>query len=170
ADAALPTNIVFVTSTQHVAQDLGGLEGADRICADRAAAAGLPGTYVAWLSTRTVDARDRLAGARGWVRPDGRPFADTVEDLVAGRIFYAPSVTEMGEELEEVAGVFTATSAEGTLEGNTCQDFTGAEGGGLYGGYAQATTRMFTRAIAFAQCTSDAHLYCFGIDHDSPVS
>src|SRR5690606_988458 len=68
ADAALPTNIVFVTSTQHVAQDLGGLEGADRICADRAAAAGLPGTYVAWLSTRTVDARDRLAGARGWVR------------------------------------------------------------------------------------------------------
>src|SRR5690606_4557544 len=87
-DAAVPTNLVFVTSTTHEPASLGGLAGGDAICAARAEAAGLPGTYVAWLSTATVDARDRLGSARGWRRVDGEPFADTVEDLASGKIFY----------------------------------------------------------------------------------
>jgi len=77
----LAVNFVFATSTSYPA-DFGGLAGADAICNQHAGDAGLPGTYVAWLSTTTVDARDRLAGARGFVRPDGLPFADTVDDAL----------------------------------------------------------------------------------------
>lgn len=41
---------------------------------------GTPGSrFVAWRSTGAIAARDRLAGARGWVRPDGLALADTVE-------------------------------------------------------------------------------------------
>src|SRR5262249_42934796 len=40
---------VFVTSTTHDG-NLGGLDGADAICASLAANAGLSGTYKAWLS------------------------------------------------------------------------------------------------------------------------
>src|SRR5215470_12239 len=43
-------NFVFVTSLTKAPQDLGGLDAADRLCNQRAAAGGLPGTYVAWLS------------------------------------------------------------------------------------------------------------------------
>ena len=46
---------VFVTSTTHTG-DLGGIAGGDGICNDRAADAGLPGVYKAWLATSDADA------------------------------------------------------------------------------------------------------------------
>jgi hypothetical protein len=76
-EIATSANFVFVTSSAHAPIELGpDLGAADAICAARATEANLPGTYVAWLSTSTRQARDRLAGARGWVRVDGRPVAD----------------------------------------------------------------------------------------------
>src|SRR5215510_6780649 len=74
-------NLVFVTSQHVIAGQLGSLAAADAVCNESAANAGLPGVYVAWLSTSATNAIDRLAGARGWVRPDGRPFADTSADI-----------------------------------------------------------------------------------------
>ena len=84
-DGGPSVNIAFVTSTSVQISTLGGHLGADALCAQRAEAGGLPSnTYVAWLSTSTVDAKTRLAGARGWVRPDGLPFADTLESPRGG--------------------------------------------------------------------------------------
>src|SRR5690606_18172610 len=42
--------LVFATSTLHTGS-IGGVNGADNICNQRAQAAGLPGTYMAWVST-----------------------------------------------------------------------------------------------------------------------
>src|SRR5213592_2896892 len=86
-------NYVFVTSTTHAPDELGPAD-ADRICNARAQAAGLPGTYVAWLSSSTEPARDRLGSARGWVRLDGLPFTDTLADLAAGKVFYPVGLDE----------------------------------------------------------------------------
>jgi hypothetical protein len=73
-------NIAF--GTYHgTPSSVGGLDGGDALCNAEAADAGLPGTYVAYLSTSAVDAIDRIGGSRGWVRPDGRPFVDRPEDL-----------------------------------------------------------------------------------------
>ena len=56
----------------------------DAECNDLARDAGLDGTFVSWLVTPTEDGGDpaRWMSARGWVRPDGRPFADRFEELV----------------------------------------------------------------------------------------
>ncbi len=90
-DTATPTatstpvfNVVFVSSTTSNG-DLGGQAGADAECASLATAASLPsGTYKAWLSTSTANAISKLGGARGFVRPDGQPFADQVSDIATG--------------------------------------------------------------------------------------
>jgi hypothetical protein len=74
ADAAPPANFAFVTSTKQLPTTFGSdLAGADAICNTRATQAGLLGTYVAWLSSTTMPAVNRLGGARGWIRTDGLP-------------------------------------------------------------------------------------------------
>ena len=50
---------VFVTSIGYDG-NLGGLAGADAKCMTRAAAGNLSGTYKAWLSSSTVNAKDRI--------------------------------------------------------------------------------------------------------------
>jgi hypothetical protein len=90
-----PPNIVFVTSTRH-SPKFGGLAGADAICAARATAGGLAGTYKAWLSTSTVNAKDRLVPASGWARPDGKPVLNQIKDIESNKVFYPPSLDESG--------------------------------------------------------------------------
>jgi len=163
-------NVAFVTSTAVVPGSLGGLAGADAFCADRAAAAGIPGTFRAWLSSTTVDARDRLGAARGWVRPDGRPVVDTVEDLVAnGPHLYPLTIDELGQTVIG-ARVVTATNGldsrvEITAERGTCDDWT-STGGRATGAYNDAQGIMW-QDYASVDCIDSAHLYCFGVDHDT---
>ena len=172
--AAPPHNIVFVTSTSQDG-NLGGLAGADAICNARAAAAALPGTYVAWLSTSTVDAKDRLGTARGWVRPDGLPFADTVADITAGKIFYPPRLDEFGTDVSVLG--FLVTAYTGTLSAgtvtptpSTCMDWTDNNVDLFTGlGQADATTEMWTDSNAGARCIAQVRLYCFGTDHTASV-
>ena len=74
-----------------------------------AQAAGLSGTFVALLSTSTVDAKSRLGTARGWVRTDGKPFADRQEDLFRSNcgsaLYYPPRLDEFGNILPPNATV-----------------------------------------------------------------
>src|SRR5690348_11017356 len=65
-------NRAFVTRSV-LPGNFGGIDVADGLCNTEASDAGLGGTFVAWLSTSAVDARDRLDGSRGWVRTDGLP-------------------------------------------------------------------------------------------------
>jgi hypothetical protein len=65
-----PYNYAFASSAVYVPGSFGGLAGADEKCQTLATNAGLPGHFLAWLSTSTTDARSRFASARGWIRPD----------------------------------------------------------------------------------------------------
>src|SRR6187401_2282495 len=56
---------VFVPDQTYVGGLLGGLAGADMKCEARAAAAGLAGTYKAWLSDQTKSATARLTHSTG---------------------------------------------------------------------------------------------------------
>jgi hypothetical protein len=169
-----PPNILFVTSTTHDG-NLGGLVGADNICMTRAQAGGLSGTYRAWLSTSTVNARDRLGSARGWVRPDGKPVLNRVEDIAENKLFYPPRLDESGVDLGTV-GVWTDTSAAGVLttEPNTttCGDFTSATVDPTKFVVVGSSSRggsLFTTWAGYG-CTMEQHLYCFGIDRTAIVS
>jgi hypothetical protein len=176
ANFSPPPNYVFTTSTTQTAA-LGGLAGADTICKNLAIAAKLPGTYVAWLSTSTVNAVSRLNGASGWIRPgDFMPVLNNVEDIAKNKFVYPPRMDELGRDVGASQIVMTGTNMNGTLnvdpEATTCSSFTSAASvAGMYlgGGYASANSSMFTEGTWF-DCGQLARLYCFGIDRQAQVA
>lgn len=130
--------------------------------------AGLPGEFVAWLSTSEVDAIDRLNGARGWVRPDGRPFVDRPVDILEGRIFYPPVLDELGQEVRNRRAL-TGTSEDGDAA-STCENWTTV---------VDATATVGEPGATFSAWSSDTThdcaenqsvgVYCFGVDGSVPV-
>lgn len=69
--ATVPNKHVFATTALHDG-NLGGLTGADALCATAAAAQGFDdsSTWTAWLSTTSVNAIDRIPGNGPWMRFD----------------------------------------------------------------------------------------------------
>jgi hypothetical protein len=164
-------NRVFVTSQLVKPGTLGGLAAADAICTDLASNAGIGGAYVAWLSTSSVGAIDRISGARGWVRVDGLPFADTAADIISGQIFYPIGLDDHGVRVRAL--VVTTTDELGHASADHCSDLTDAsidaqctigDSSGTAGGF----TRMPGLGNAF--CFQDLPMYCFGIDRSVVVS
>jgi hypothetical protein len=160
-------NYVFVTSTGSSAA-FGGLSGGDNICKTRAQAAGLPGSYVAWLSTSTVNASSRFGSARGWIRPDGLPFADSINSLTQQKqVFYPPTDNEFGNPT--YANAWTATAADGTFTNSgSCGDWTNQTGGAILG-TSEAGSGVWTYGGG-GSCQNTGALYCFGVDLSSPLS
>lgn len=170
-----PPNIAFVTSLTYdgnLATLKGGLAGADKKCEILAQAAGLPGnTYRAWLSTSSVNAIDRLGAARGWVRVDGKPFADTKEDIAAGKIYHPLRVDENGHYDNTPGGseVWTGSDPDGTVSSfGTCGDWASIAGNGSTG-EDDGVASVFA-FYGYQRCDNQARLYCFGIDRNVPVT
>ncbi|HEY1818182.1 MAG TPA: hypothetical protein VGG74_37825 [Kofleriaceae bacterium] len=165
------TNFAFVTSQTIPISSITSFEVADDFCTASAAAAHLPGHYVAWLSSTTTSAVSRLGSARGWVRPDGKPFADRASDLAIGRMFYPLRLDENGDDLVSVtalsAPVATGTNPDGTA-GLNCSDFTDS-GGMIDVGFVDATTAVWT-AYTSSPCTSELRLYCLGSDANGAIT
>jgi hypothetical protein len=171
-----PANIMFVTSTWHT-PNLGGLAGADEICAARAAAGSLAGRYVAWLSTSTVNAKDRVGSASGWVRPDGKPVLNQIKDIESDKLFYPPSLDELGQRAEELRmNVMTGTGKNAALfvgtTTTTCGDWTSEVDEPqkwFTVGTAGSGSAAFTNDGGF-QCNMKARLYCMGVDRTAFVA
>jgi hypothetical protein len=168
-----PYNYAFVTSTTHRPGELGGLAGADQICMDHARDAGLePATFMAWLSTSTVDASSRFTGARGWIRVDGRPFADTIAGVVqASQLFMPLRIDELGNDViaptTELTLVATGTLRDGAYSTHTAADWTDTAVD-VTAGDASATGRNWTDG-AMRSGGDAMRLYCLGTDHDVPL-
>jgi hypothetical protein len=165
-----PYNYVFASSQTYVPGALGGLAGGDAKCNALAQAAQLPGTFVAWLSTATMDARARLGAARGWIRPDGRPFVDTVSSLAGGAIFYPPRIDERGLDLihETVILVATGTDPSGTSDTANAGDWTSTADACLRG-FLTGTTEQWTRASTDG-ADLPSRLYCFGTNQQRALT
>ena len=167
--SAIDANPVFVTSTAQPA-NLGGLAGGDAICQARAAAGGLPaGTYRAWLSTSTVDAWTRLGSARGFVRTDGRPFADLVSGLIGSNAVLNTILTDENGAVVSSDEVWTGTANTGTVS-STCGDWTSAlptVNGTM--GNAQGGAVSWT-LYSFPPCSTPGRLYCFRTDLSAPLT
>ena len=158
--------MVFVTSLSATG-DLGGQAGADAECASLATAASLPpGTYRAWLSSSTINALAKLGSARGFVRPDGAPFADQVSDIAAGSILNPLSLDESGNDAGR-QDVWTGTTDAGTINSsNTCGDWsigTGSAFGEL--GETTGGAGAWSDDAEETACLASAHFYCFDTSH-----
>ncbi|NKI34763.1 hypothetical protein HFP89_06250 [Wenzhouxiangella sp. XN79A] len=182
-------NFVFITSTTGTADlstwpDAGGQTGlaaGDAICQAHAAAAALPGTYVAYVSDADDDAFCRIQGLTGrrvndcglgaapapedsnpWFRVDGRPvFSDAVEMHfpASERMFYPLWLDENGAQ--RIGLILTGSNEFGSAQ-NTCAEFTSDSGGGSVGFSNYASSNW---GSGFGvPCSSAAHLACFRVD------
>jgi hypothetical protein len=160
----LPYKRVFATSTGSDG-NVGGLAGADQKCQDRAVAAGLGGRWRAWLSTSSVNAKDRVLDTT-YRTLDGRLVATNKADLTDGAITSLINVDEFGAPAG--VNVWTGTQSNGTVySGNTCLDWTSASentfgGFGLSDSGVNSWTYWVIDIDPIAQCAiSTLSLYCF---------
>ncbi len=174
ADGAAPDtpggrpNLVFVTSnTTTGVLAAPAVQTADKLCNDAATAAGLPGTFVAWISTSQVNAIDRLAGSRGWVRTDRVPVVDLPADLVAGKMLNPISVDEHGVAVDPQTDVWTGTGGDGRLAA-TCNDWSSSGGNSQFG--AAGNGYPFYTSLGTNLCSTPGSLFCFEVGNIATVS
>jgi hypothetical protein len=162
---------VFVTSDCYLGS-LGGLSGADVACQSLADAAGLAGTFTAWISDAYDGPTIRLPHASvPYVSTDGSVVARDWDDLVDGEIATPIGLDETGTPVNGGCGarVWTNTSVLGTPAVSDALEFACYEWTlslfsrwGLLGD-ATAADAAWTDGGAFGlqRCSSSARLYCF---------
>jgi hypothetical protein len=155
---------VFVTNGKWRGGDLGGLAGADSKCASEASTFGLPGKYVAWLSTSTVNAINRVPASGGpWLRrQDDAVVIGNRSQLAGGGGVTVPVA------LGGMDWVWTSTMANGEAvylettprDYQTCEDWTSvstSESG--YGGEAAKAGDAWNYGHSMT-CDAAYSIYC----------
>jgi len=150
---------IFRTETVQNA-NLGGIAGADAICAAQATEAGLDGVFKAWLSTIGSPVADRVTQSVGpYVLVDGTRVANDWDDLVDGSILAPINLDASG--VERAGEVWTGTLASGASYPD--DDCAGFNSGGTTGvalcGATNSTTATWTYNITPA-CSTQLGLYC----------
>ncbi len=166
-----PGNVVFVTSksgngnlsTWPEANGQSGVAAGDQICRTLATSAGLPApeSFVAWLSTSSVGAADRVTANGPFRRVDAYAIANSKADLVDGTIQNSLHVHEDGSYLiDPPFGATTGTLSDGTA-GQTCADWTSAASASArtVGFPAGARLPDWTEWSTFG-CNTASRLYC----------
>jgi uncharacterized repeat protein (TIGR02543 family) len=154
------SNLAFVSSTAFAA-NLGGTAPYDAQCNTLATAAGInnvtSSAFIAWLSDLNSNAKLRLgATTRGWIRLDGKPFADTQLSLFTNSVLYHPlRLDESGFDAGSQP-VMTGTLADGST-GNSCSNWTGS--GNQTTGNSAFGPGGWTNWGGIA-CSTTARIYC----------
>ena len=154
--------LMFVSSSLFDG-NLGGLAGADIKCALMATAVGLPNGngYRAWLSTSTVDAKDRFgASSRPIATVTLVKIADSLDNLRVGALASAPNRDQHGALVSAPALAWTGTTVGGTNSGTNCQSWSSASVQGLVGDAAMANSAW--TAAGIQACSASVRLYCIG--------
>jgi hypothetical protein len=168
ADAGGGPNVVFVTSTTIPGvMAPNPLATADAFCASAAESAMLPGTFVAYLSTSSVNAIDRIGGSRGWVGTDGLPIIDQPGDLATGAMFNPIDHDQHGTLVAPTQSVWTGTGPDGHVFA-TCADWSDGNAPASFG-FAGAGFPAFVQGSG-SNCNNPASLYCFETGHVAPVA
>jgi len=167
---------VFVTSTKYTA-NLGGVTGGDAKCQNRANAAGLGGSWKAWLSQPSGGNNSVAQRFTHYDGPykllDGTVIADSWADLTDGTLDHVIDRTEFNNP-SGGGYVWTATLANGAFNtgswggcGNTvCNNWTvgntclpcGSCGG--FSGNPEKTNKDWTEGVCGC-CDNNFALFCF---------
>jgi hypothetical protein len=124
-EAPTPTSShkrIFVTSTTY-AGALGGATGADAECEARAAAAGVPGVFRAWISEGTAGAFERAPDVGPWYTTGGAVAFSSRNDLRGAP--RSELLDEYGGHAEPV-GAWSGSDASGAATANDCAGWTSA--------------------------------------------
>jgi hypothetical protein len=159
AQAPITANLAFVSSTN--VSLTSGVAALDTHCANLATAQGLSGTFIAFASTTTVNARDRLAGSRGWVRVDSVPVLDQVADIGSATLPHSITLDETGGLYALGLGLLVATGSneDGTVDtGNNCGNWSTTTMQ-MSGGVALAASNWMLGGWV-SQCSTTNRIYC----------
>ena len=163
-----------------------GLVAADSVCNFYALQAGLPGTYVAWMSDATDDAYCRVhqlggkkagncgglatlpATAGPWVRSDTArtPAAPMIDSWLAPtrQTLYPVTFSQTGSDLTTAPQtIWTGTDDTGVYTGNACSNWTSADGTGTFRGSMGDLSgggTAWTDQGADLTCNSSGRLRC----------
>lgn len=139
-----------------------GLAAGNAICRTLAAKAGLPNatSYKAWLSSGTLDARDRFTHDGPWMRLDRVRVAGDLAGLTDALLNSPINLTETGEYIGN-SGVWTGTDPTGVAQAETCLSWTASvanQDGGSGSVYASdaSWTDFFPNSCDFPA----GRLYC----------
>lgn len=158
-EACAPSYSAFVTSV-NTNGNLGGLSGADAICQQRAVTAGLSGMYTAWLSTNTVNAKDRIPDASYYLVGGGL-IASNKAELTSGSISSPINRTEFGSLAGPNVGARTGTNFQGNINTPNCNNWTsGSSSVSGRGGFVNDSNSYWTQGGTSA-CNLNRRLYCF---------
>ena len=139
-----------------------GLEAGDRICkwrADNASGGPLGGTWIAWLSSSSSDAKDRIVNDK-YVRLDGSLVANNKADLIDGTISNQIEINENGVVVDPADPYsWTGTDSQGLRMSNTCSVWTSGVNGQI--GYNSVIDGRWTDIGTRSCGNSGQHLYCF---------
>lgn len=143
--------------------NLGGLAGADAICQSQADSAGLSGTFVAFLSTSTTDAIDRLTDDyRDYYTTHGVPkfLATDKADLLDG-LAASIAVDAQGAATDANPRTWTGTDTGGVAyPSRTCSNWTATSGSGEQGNSGVFANTQWYTALADT-CSNQWAFYCF---------
>ncbi len=147
--------------------NLGGLAGADLICQNSAAAAGLTGTYMAWLSSGSITSgpstRFTTKSSRPYRLVDGTAIALNWFDLTDGSLMNPINRDEFGDPVNYPVNseVWTNTATDGTrFSIATCESWTSRSSPEGRTGSSAETGPAWTQ-LGVDMCKSLNHLYCF---------
>jgi cysteine-rich repeat protein len=162
------TRFAFVTSSLYTG-NMGGIAGADAECNMRAQAAGLPGTYMAWLSDNQVTPASRFVQSSvPYLKTNGAKIADNWADLIDSTLDSPLDTTEQGTPSPDggnscnasVRQVFTGTFSNGLVATNTCSNWTSEAGQANIGQTTSATFR-WSNCGSTGSCAAASAIYCF---------
>jgi hypothetical protein len=150
---------VFVSSTSQTG-NLGGLSGADTICQSLGSSLTPAGTFVAWLSDDTHDAKDRVTSSGPWYRLDGIKVANSKADLIDGTVFTSINYDNTGS-YSPMTDAWTGTNSGGTRSIYYCSNW-GSPSSGVYGTVGNISTASSSWSdVTHFSCNASYKLYCF---------
>lgn len=117
--------------------------------------------------TTAVDAVDRIDDSpTGWALADGTPIASSLADRTDGMLDNPISHTAAGGPVTTPFLVYTGTLPDGTVDSDTCDDWSGTIGTGGFR-LRSIPNGVWTR-LGYTNCTNSLSVYCFEVDDVDP--
>lgn len=150
---------VFITSSLN-SGNLGGLDGADSRCMTKATEAALSGNFVAYVSTLTQPAWQRLNGGGPWYLTTSELVACDASELADGCLGTPINKDESGELVDNK---LVWTGAHSTIADRNCSNWTSAavSSTAFVGNSSQSSDAFMTAQTA--TCQLAMRLYCFEV-------
>jgi hypothetical protein len=154
---------VFVSSVTYPG-NLGGVKGADATCGGLALAAGLGGSWLAWISDDTTSPSIRFTRSTDpYVLVDGTVVASNWSALTSGGLTHGVDHDEYDRPVGgATTEAWTATNSDGTSNGGGCNEFTSSSHYAPYVTVGVSGNTDPTWTDVYLQfCDRTDHLYCF---------